>query len=63
MNTQKQKLSRAETARRLGVSRTYVTLLIQSKRQPSRQLVGKMQELMLEYELPDGLTRALVEMG
>jgi transcriptional regulator with XRE-family HTH domain len=43
--------SRAELARELGVSRTYVTLLCQGKRQPSRKLVNKLAKLQLAHDL------------
>ena len=39
--------TRAELARELGVSRTYVTLLCQGKRKPSRKLVNKLAKLQL----------------
>ncbi len=55
-------ISKAELARQLGVSRTYVTLLIQGKRQPSQQLANKIKQLQLTVELPVEfrLTNALV---
>ena len=45
-------ISKAELARQLGVSRTYITLLAQGKRAPSQQLANKLKELMLTVELP-----------
>jgi transcriptional regulator with XRE-family HTH domain len=48
-------MTRAELARRLGVSRTYVTLLVQGKRKPSQQLVNKIRRLGLTSGLPEGL--------
>ena len=45
-------ITRAELARRLNVSRTYVTLLIQGKRQPSQQLANKIKQLALTVSLP-----------
>ena len=55
-------ISKAELARQLGVSRTYVTLLVQGKRQPSQQLANKIKQLQLTAELPveSRLTNALV---
>jgi integrase len=38
-------------ARQLGVSRTYVTLLIQGKRKPSQKLVDKLTQLMFTANL------------
>ncbi len=46
-------ITRAEMARRLGVSRTYITLLSQGKRKPSQQLVNKLREMMLTAKIPD----------
>jgi transcriptional regulator with XRE-family HTH domain len=43
--------TRAELARELGVSRTYVTLLCQGKRQLSRKLVNKLAKLQLAHDL------------
>jgi len=45
-------ISRAELARQLGVSRTYITLLIQGKRQPSSQLVDQICQLQQISTLP-----------
>jgi transcriptional regulator with XRE-family HTH domain len=45
-------ISKAELARQLGISRTYVTLLIQGRRQPSSQLVGQLRQLQLVAQLP-----------
>ncbi len=58
-------ISKAELARQLGVSRTYVTLLTQGKRQPSQHLANKIRRLQLTAELPVefGLTNALVGKG
>ena len=55
-------ISKAELARQLGVSRTYITLLTQGKRQPSQQLANKIRQLQLTAELPVEfrLTNALV---
>jgi transcriptional regulator with XRE-family HTH domain len=49
-------MSKAELARKLGVSRTYVTLLTQGRRRPSQQLVIKLTELMLMHDMPLGLS-------
>ena len=58
-------ISKAELARQLGVSRTYVTLLTQGKRQPSQQLANKIKQLQLTAKLPVEfrLTNALVGKG
>ena len=48
-------MSKAELARQLGVSRTYVTLLARGKRKPSQQLANKINELMLTLRLPGEL--------
>ena len=58
-------ISKAELARQLGVSRTYVTLLTQGKRQPSQQLANKIKQLQLTAEIfaELGLTHALVGKG
>ena len=39
-------MTKAELARQLGVSRTYVTLLKQGKRKPSREMVAQLAELL-----------------
>ena len=44
-------MSRAELARQLGVSRTYVTLLAQGKRNPSKKLANKLAKLKLTANL------------
>ena len=51
----KQALTKAELARQLGVSRTYITLLSQGKRKPSQQLANKLGDIMLAAETPDEL--------
>jgi transcriptional regulator with XRE-family HTH domain len=43
-------LSKAQLARQLGVSRTFITLLAQGKRQPGQLLVGKIRQLGLTGE-------------
>jgi transcriptional regulator with XRE-family HTH domain len=53
-------LSRSKVASMVGVSRTYITLLIQGKHQPSRQLVGKLQQLALTCEMPQELAKLVV---
>ena len=40
-------ISKAELARQLGVSRTYVTLLSQGKRNPSKRIVDRLAQLKL----------------
>ena len=40
-------ITRAELSRQLGVSRTYVTLLLQGKRQPSKRIVDRLAQLQL----------------
>jgi transcriptional regulator with XRE-family HTH domain len=44
-------MSKAEIARQLGISRTYVTLLTQGKRKPSKILVDKLAKLKLTVDL------------
>jgi transcriptional regulator with XRE-family HTH domain len=39
--------TKAELARELGVSRTYITLLCQGKRKPSPKLANKLTKLQL----------------
>jgi len=46
-------ISRAELARQPGVSRTYVTLLIQGKRTPSQLIANKLKQLTLTVCIPD----------
>ncbi len=48
---QDQNMSKAELARELGVSRTYVTLLTQGKRQPSKRIVDRLAQLKLTANL------------
>jgi len=57
----KPSLSKAQVAKQLGVSRTYITLLIQGKRQPSQQLANKMRQLQLTDKLPIEFSR--MQMG
>ncbi len=44
-------ISKAELSRQLGVSRTYVTLLCQSKRNPSKRIVDRLAKLKLTANL------------
>jgi transcriptional regulator with XRE-family HTH domain len=44
-------MSKAELARQLGVSRTYITLLIQGKRKPSKELANKLAKLKLTVDI------------
>jgi transcriptional regulator with XRE-family HTH domain len=44
-------MSKAEIARQLGVSRTYVTLLTQGKRKPSKRIADKLAQLKLTSNL------------
>ncbi len=44
-------ISKAELARELGVSRTYVTLLTQGKRNPSKRIVDRLAQLQLTANL------------
>ena len=43
--------SKAELARQLGVSRTYITLLAQGKRKPSKRMVDRLAALGLTANL------------
>ena len=54
MNTHTHPLSKSEIARLLGISRTYVTLLAQGKRQPSQQLANRISQLQLTGEFSLG---------
>ena len=58
-------ITKAELARQLEVSRTYVTLLTQGKRQPSQQLANKIKQLQSTVDFPVEfrLTNALVGKG
>ncbi len=44
-------ISKAELARELGVSRTYVILLTQGKRNPSKRIVDRLAQLQLTANL------------
>ncbi|MFC1956534.1 helix-turn-helix domain-containing protein [Chloroflexota bacterium] len=52
MNTQLD-ITKAELARRLEVSRTYVTLLTQGKKKPSGEMVDRLAELGLTANLSE----------
>ncbi len=41
----RQRITKAELARQLGVSRAYVTMLANEKRKPSEEIVNKLREL------------------
>ena len=47
-------MSKADLARKLGVSRTYITLLTQGKRKPSKEIVDKLARLSLTVDMRDG---------
>jgi transcriptional regulator with XRE-family HTH domain len=63
MSEESAPISRAELARQLGVSRTYITLLIQGKRQPSSQLVDQIRQLQLTSTLPPEIASANIKWG
>ena len=48
-------MSKAELARQLGVSRTYITLLAQGKRKPSKKIVDKLDALRLTSNPSGGI--------
>ncbi|MFC1972637.1 transcriptional regulator, partial [Chloroflexota bacterium] len=50
MNTQLD-ITKAELARRLGVSRTYVTLLTQGKKKPSKEMADRLAKMGLTANL------------
>ena len=60
-------ITRAELARQLGVSRTYVTLLTQGKKKPSKEMADRLAKLGLTANLnaldqrTDGPLAQLVE--
>ena len=60
-------ITRAELARHLGVSRTYVTLLCQGKKKPSKEMADRLAKLGLtanleyQYQRTDGPLTQLVE--
>ena len=39
-------MTKGELARQLGVSRTYITLLKQGKKKPSKELVGRLAQVL-----------------
>jgi len=47
VNMKRKSISRAELARQLGVSRTYITLLAQGKRKPSQQIADKLNAISM----------------
>ena len=51
----KPSITKAELARQLGVSRTYITLLSQGKSKPSQQLANKLDDIMLTANIPNDL--------
>ena len=67
MNIDNLPISKAELARQLGVSRTYVTLLTQGKRQPSQKMIDRLAQFGLTanlkymYQHTDGPLAQLVE--
>ena len=48
-------ITRAELARTLGVSRTYVTLLCQGKKKPSKEMADRLAKLGLTVNLCDNV--------
>ncbi len=44
-------ITRAELSRQLGVSRTYVTLLCQGKKKPSKEMADRLAKLGLTVNL------------
>jgi transcriptional regulator with XRE-family HTH domain len=44
-------MTKADIARKLGVSRTYITLLTQGKRKPSKELANKLAKLKLTVDI------------
>jgi DNA-binding XRE family transcriptional regulator len=51
----KQRVTKAELARQLRISRAYVTMLGQGKRQPSRKLTRRLKKLTGEANLVNGV--------
>ena len=56
-------ISKAELARQLGVSRTYITLLATGRRQPSSQLVDRIRQLKLTTQLPPEMESMYAKWG
>ena len=54
-------MNKADLARQLGVSRTYITLLFNGKRKPSQQLVNKISQLRLTHSDSNGPLAQLAE--
>ena len=46
-------MTKAELARRLGVSRTYITYLTQGKKKPSREMADRLARMGLAANLSD----------
>ncbi len=49
-------ITRAELSRQLGVSRTYVTLLCQGKKKPSKEMADRLAKLGLTVNLCDNVS-------
>ena len=45
----KQGITKAEVARQLGISRAYVTMLVNGKRKPTKDIVNKLDTLGLTF--------------
>ena len=60
---QGQNLSKAELARMLGVSRTYITLLLQGKQTPSQLVVNKLSQLMLTVDMHQRMHGPLAQLA
>jgi transcriptional regulator with XRE-family HTH domain len=50
-------MKKADIARELGISRSYVTMLSKGERQPSVRLQKKIQKLTRECSLPDTISQ------
>ena len=42
-------ITKAELARELGVSRAYVTMIVNGKRKPSKEIVNKLDSMHLTF--------------
>ena len=62
-HVQPQEISRAELARRLGVSRTYVTLLLNNQRTPSHQVANKIRQLLLAADVSQRMHGPLAQLA
>ena len=49
-------ITRAELLRQLGVSRTYVTLLCQGKKKPSKEMADRLAKFGLTVNLSDNVS-------